>query len=340
MPGVDGLALARRISATPALSGTRLVLLTSGVELDPVTLRAAGVVQVLNKPVRSSALLDMLLDLVPVVAEEVATEGRPALVGEGRGRVLVVEDDRVSQMVAQGVLTQLGYRVDLAADGTEAVDAVAATAYTLVLMDCDMPVLDGFAATAEIRRRETGSDRVPIVALTAASTPEERARCRDAGMDDFLAKPLEVAELESVLERFVDIGQGPPAVDDRVVLDPERVDLLRRLGPGDGRGLLAPVAEAFDLPTPPAHEHPGRHRRPRRSGTASCRSRAGRERREPGRGPGRGPGPADRGRGRRRRRRRRPGRPARCRARRRPSVAVGGAQSVIIARWVREVPNS
>ncbi len=250
MPGTDGLALARQVSADRALAGTRLVLLASGAEIDPATLRAAGVDRVLSKPVRSSALLDMLLDLVPVSPAEGATAGAAAVEGESRGRVLVVEDDRVSQVVAEGVLTQLGFLVDLVANGAEAVAAVAATAYTLVLMDCHMPVMDGFAATAEIRRRERPGDHVPIVALSAASAPGERARCRDAGMDDFLGKPLDVAELEVVLEHLAAAGRDRPGEEGRVVLDPERLSLLRGLGPDDGRGLLGTVAEAFTTSTP------------------------------------------------------------------------------------------
>jgi CheY-like chemotaxis protein len=122
-----------------------------------------------------------------------------------------------------------------------------------------MPVMDGFDATAEIRRREADGARLPIVALTAASTPEERARCRAAGMDDFLTKPLDVAALEAVLERFASVahddteGQdaAPGAVEEtHVVLDPDRLTLLRGLGPDDGRGLLGAVADAFTASTP------------------------------------------------------------------------------------------
>ncbi len=262
LPGIDGLALARQVAADPTLAATRVVLLSAGPEIDPATLRAAGVDQVLSKPVRSSALLDLLLDLVPAAPAEVAATAGPAapVVATGaRGRVLVVEDNRISQVVAEGLVSRLGYQVDVVGNGAEAVEAVAATAYTVVLMDCHMPVLDGFAATAEIRRGEDGDGRVPIIALTAATTTEERARCRDAGMDGFLAKPLDVTELESVLARFARPEQGTPPADEReeqsadataVVLDPERLTMLRRLGPDDGRGLLGAVAEAFASATP------------------------------------------------------------------------------------------
>ncbi len=262
LPGIDGLALARQIAADPTLAATRVVLLSAGPEIDPATLRAAGVDRVLSKPVRSSALLDLLLDLVPAAPAEVAAHAGPAapVVAAGaRGRVLVVEDNRISQVVAEGLVSRLGYQVDVVGNGAEAVETVATTAYTVVLMDCHMPVLDGFAATAQIRRGEDGEGRVPIIALTAATTTEERARCRDAGMDGFLAKPLDVTELGSVLARFARPEQGTPPSDDReerptdearAVLDPERLLMLRSLGPDDGRGLLGSVAEAFASATP------------------------------------------------------------------------------------------
>ena len=266
LPGLDGLELARRISADPALSGTRLVLLSAGAELDDATLRAAGIDRVLPKPVRSSALLDTLLDLLPDLlpdplpdpvpaAPAAAAHGGAALEGPARGRVLVVEDDPLGRLVAEGLLTRLGYRVDVAGDGAEAVEAVAARDYTLVLMDCHMPVLDGYSATAQIRRREAGGFRVPIVALTADATPESRARCHDAGMDGFLTKPLDAAELEAVLEQVVAADAVASAAGDEtpvegVVLDPDRLAMLRGLGSGDGRGLLPTVAAAFTASSP------------------------------------------------------------------------------------------
>ena len=271
LPGVDGLALARQVTTDPSLAGTRLVLLSPGAELDRAALERAGVEHVLSKPVRSSALLDVLLEVLPpapaVVTEPAASAGSGAPVAPtgARGRVLVVEDNPISQLVAQGHLTKLGFQADVVANGAEAVEAVAAADYDVVFMDCHMPVMDGFAATAEIRRREGTGPRVPIVALTAAATREERARCRQAGMDGFLAKPFDATELEAVLERFGRPARtsptaratrtAPPAdalaapADERAVLDPERLGVLRGLG-AQGGGLLAAAAGAFASAAP------------------------------------------------------------------------------------------
>jgi CheY-like chemotaxis protein len=247
------------------------VLLSPGVELDPAALERSGVEHVLSKPVRSSALLDLLLELLPTTPAATPEPATPAAPADSvsatgpaataapqadRGRVLVVEDNPISQMVARGHLAELGFHADVAANGAEAVEAVAAADYAVVLMDCHMPVLDGFAATAEIRRRQGTGPRVPIVALTAAATREERARCREAGMDGFLAKPLDATELEAVLERFGRPSRSarpaePPAsvIDERAVLDPERLGILRGLGAPRG-GLLAAAAGAFATASP------------------------------------------------------------------------------------------
>jgi CheY-like chemotaxis protein len=116
-------------------------------------------------------------------------------------RVLLVDDNPVNVSVASLMLERLGYRVDAVTDGQQAIDAAAARDYTAILMDCEMPVLDGYAATAEIRRghREV---RVPIIAMTANITEIDRQRCLDAGMDDFVSKPILMDVLRAALERW------------------------------------------------------------------------------------------------------------------------------------------
>jgi len=129
-----------------------------------------------------------------------AAEGDPA-----RPRVLVVEDNDVNQVVAEGILASLGYDSDVAGDGREALDALEHTAYAAVLMDCQMPVLDGYDATRELRLRELtqGRPRVPVLAMTASVTEGERERCAAAGMDDFVPKPVTPADLGAALDRWV-----------------------------------------------------------------------------------------------------------------------------------------
>jgi len=116
--------------------------------------------------------------------------------------VLLVEDNEVNQAVAIAILARLGYRADVAGDGQQAVDLVVQGRYGLVLMDCQLPVLNGYQATAEIRRREGIAHRTPIIAMTAG-VPEDRQRCLSAGMDDHIAKPVLLAEVQMVLSRWL-----------------------------------------------------------------------------------------------------------------------------------------
>jgi CheY-like chemotaxis protein/HPt (histidine-containing phosphotransfer) domain-containing protein len=155
--------------------------------------------------------------------------------------VLVTDDTPVSRQVTKLQIEKLGYDVDTAADGAEAVDAAAHANYDLILMDCHMPVMDGYAATEEIRRREQGGRRTPIVAFTASVASSGRDRCFKAGMDDFIEKPIRSSELIDVLHRWV--PQTPRAAttrDDAIrddeattdVVDPGVLKALRdELGP-------------------------------------------------------------------------------------------------------------
>ena len=118
-------------------------------------------------------------------------------------RVLLVEDNRVNQQVALGMLARIGCAVETAANGREALERLAAASFDVVLMDCHMPEMDGFEATAAIRAREAvGGRRTPIVALTANAIEGDRERCLAAGMDDYLAKPIRLADLRRVVERW------------------------------------------------------------------------------------------------------------------------------------------
>ncbi|MDQ3709141.1 MAG: response regulator [Actinomycetota bacterium] len=265
MPEMDGLALAQAMADDPALASTRVMVLTSAMEPDNERSRAAGVRACLAKPVRHSELYDALMQLTapegtPGGASEQMTVSSPAVPEHFRGRVLVVEDNLVNQMVAEGVLAKLGYLVDVAENGRVAVEALQMTAYSAVLMDCHMPEMDGFEATTEIRRREGVSRRTPIIAMTAGVMNEERSRCLAAGMDDFVPKPVDVAVLDAVLTRWGEdacltavstdarsVDGDPSPIGDRGddPLDPKRLDALRQFGPADGWGLLPAVAGAF-----------------------------------------------------------------------------------------------
>ena len=121
----------------------------------------------------------------------------------GRGRVLVVEDNAINQLVARGLLDRLGFVSDLAGNGHEALAALERTAYAAVLMDCQMPEMDGYTATAEIRRREGTTRHLPIIAMTAGALAGDEERCLAAGMDAYLPKPIDSLQLEAVLARWV-----------------------------------------------------------------------------------------------------------------------------------------
>ncbi|MEN9933936.1 MAG: hypothetical protein RLZZ387_515 [Chloroflexota bacterium] len=202
MPEMDGLDLARAIRADRALEGVRVVMLTSiGKPASTEELRQAGISAVMTKPVRQSDLYDCLASVVG--------DGLPS---QGAGRrtrphvmevsVLVAEDNPVNQLVALHMLEALGYQVDLVDNGRLAVEALQRRRYAAVLMDVQMPEMDGYAATDAIRRAE-GSDRhTPIIALTAHALRGEREKCFAAGMDDYLSKPIVPEALEETLRRW------------------------------------------------------------------------------------------------------------------------------------------
>ena len=263
MPELDGLELAGLISADEALADTRLIMLSSVVDIDPAALRHAGVRDVLSKPVRSSELYDRLVTLVAGTPDRTARTTEPvaqAPAASTSARVLVVEDNLVNQLVAEGLVSHLGYAVDIVANGAEAVDAVAGTAYAAVLMDCHMPVMDGYAATEEIRRREAGGERVPIIAMTAGVTSEDRERCLACGMDAYVAKPIDVAALSEVLNRWTRPAPGradqpgetsaDPSERDAPAIDQDRLSILRELGAPHGQSLLVRLTDAFTTRSP------------------------------------------------------------------------------------------
>jgi two-component system, sensor histidine kinase and response regulator len=207
MPGMDGLELARTIKASPALAPTHLVLLTSLNQEDEArAAREAGIVAWLTKPARQGRLYETLVRVVrehQPVRHIVSppTRAMSATVGH---RILVVEDSPINQQVARGILETLGHRVDLARNGFEALAALKLAEYDAVLMDCQMPEMDGFQATAEIRRLEQLTGRhVPIVAMTANAMQGDREACLEAGMDDYLPKPVHIAEVSAALRRWI-----------------------------------------------------------------------------------------------------------------------------------------
>ncbi len=174
----------------------------------------------------------------------VPVEPPSGLPGDDRGQlVLVVEDNMVNQMVAGGLLESMGHTVTLADDGLAALEVLAERTFDIVLMDVQMPRMDGYAATRALREREAGGRRTPVVAMTAAAVDGERERCLAAGMDDYLTKPVDPAALADALSRWTGKSHGgtPVSHDDEMLdptapidgLDVERLDMLRDLDPGN-----------------------------------------------------------------------------------------------------------
>ncbi|AGZ42623.1 ATP-binding protein [Actinoplanes friuliensis] len=206
-PGdVDTAGLSRAVAADPSIPAAHVVVLNENAPADP-----RNSATYLPKPVHRSALFDLLAQsMAAVVPVPVVTRPPAPSKPAGKGTILLVEDNDINQMVAVGVLASLGYRADVAGDGVQALELAGTRRYDAILMDCRMPRMDGFTATAELRRREAaGAARTPIIAMTASALVADRERCLAAGMDDYLAKPVNPAELDATLDRWV---HGNPAV--------------------------------------------------------------------------------------------------------------------------------
>ena len=218
MPGMDGLMLARTIKADPAIRHVDLLALSSG-ERHPHdrTIDPLGFVAWLQKPIRQSTLRNCLRSYQQGTTAALAAGGpqslSPPMLG---GRVLLVEDNPVNREVATGLLELLGCHVDSAENGRQAFEVSATGAYDLIFMDCQMPVMDGFTATARIRERErqTHATRIPIIALTANAMAGDRDQCLAAGMDDYLSKPFSQDQMREMLSRWLSrTGTSPSQRD-------------------------------------------------------------------------------------------------------------------------------
>lgn len=211
MPVMDGLELTRAIKVDPVLADVALVMLSSvGLMPGNGDLRAQGLVSHLTKPVRQSQLYDCLAVVLHGRTAEVTPAARePSQAHQSLdtfdATVLLVEDNPVNAELARAMLEVLGCQVDTAENGRVALDAMTEREYVLVLMDCNMPEMDGYEATRELRRREQSDNtgRVPIIALTAAALEGDRERCVAAGMDDYLSKPFTQNELGEILTHWI-----------------------------------------------------------------------------------------------------------------------------------------
>jgi CheY-like chemotaxis protein/HPt (histidine-containing phosphotransfer) domain-containing protein len=281
MPGMNGLELAEKINALGLAVQPKLIMLSSnGRRGEAEIARNAGIHAYLSKPYRQEELLNCLLGVNAggsraeaepprqlVTRFNTGGETQSEKVSAGadrrktavsnlaatRARILVVEDNAVNQTVAKTQLEKLGYRTDVAANGLEALDAHLQIPYDLVLMDCQMPEMDGYEATAAIRRRERGTAvHLPIIAMTAHAIDGEREKCLAAGMDDYLSKPVQKDILRQTIEKWLDPvsettgtssaeSSGGETPDEDKVID---LELLKDLTLGDA-AMLREIIELY-----------------------------------------------------------------------------------------------
>jgi CheY-like chemotaxis protein len=205
MPGMDGLELSRRIRELPNGRVLPLVLFSSAAAMrDRSDTRWKNFAACFTKPVKKAQLRDALLQALgqrAVPEDFVSRTPRERIANQFPLRILLVEDNVVNQRVASHILEQFGYRRDLAANGLEALQAIERQSYDVVLMDMQMPEMDGIEATREIRRRFPTTNGPQIIALTANAHDDDREKCLACGMDDYLSKPLRPADIEEKLRR-------------------------------------------------------------------------------------------------------------------------------------------
>ena len=271
-PDLDGKELASRIKSEHGSSAVRLVLTAAPGRTDkPSTLVRAGFDAWIAKPINDRKLRTALLH----VAEDLAVLPGPAPAPapalpapDTRRTVLVVEDNLVNQKVTALSLRRMGFEVESASNGQLAIEAARKQRFAAILMDCQMPVMNGFDATRRIRELENGD--IPIIAMTAAAMTKDRERCLEAGMNDYLSKPVQRVELEKMLEKWTQpraftqrASDSPGAVlartddpgetpmkDNQPVLDQSVITSLRELGGDDDPGLFVELVSMFLADTP------------------------------------------------------------------------------------------
>jgi len=247
MPGVSGDELGRRIKQSPDIAATHLIMMTSlGQRGDGASFQAVGFEGYLNKPLRQALLRECMAMVLGrahvqqqgegglIITRHTITEARKL-----RLRILVAEDNATNQIVALKMLEKLGYRADAVADGSEAITALQSIPYDLVLMDCQMPNMDGFEAAMSIRSETSNvlNPKVPVVAMTAHAMKGDREKCLEAGMDDYMSKPIEPAAMSAMLELWLADTSAPDAPLDGVEQVPKN-------------GQEADACDVTDLDTP------------------------------------------------------------------------------------------
>ncbi|MCG3195323.1 MAG: Sensor histidine kinase RcsC [Thermoanaerobaculia bacterium] len=242
MPGMDGEHVARAIRANPAFREVRILLLTSiGRRGDAKKFEALGCSAYLTKPIRQSQLLDALAESLvdlpspegspkpPIITRHSLAESAP----RRQVSILLAEDNAVNQLVTTRILEKASHRVSAVTNGKDAITALTRYSYDLVLMDVQMPEMDGFEATETIRQREGGMQHIPIIAMTAHALKGDRERCLSAGMDDYIPKPIRPTDLLAVVDRWAGrrilpstLPEAPAPLSPDPVFDFEHLETL------------------------------------------------------------------------------------------------------------------
>jgi len=249
MPDMDGVDVARAIKSDPKLSATRLVVLTSlAYHADESDFRRIGISAYLTKPVKQSDLLDAMAIVLGGEVMGASREATPKRKATRRLKILLAEDNPVNQQVASRILERRGHAVIVAGDGRSALAALeGAHGFDAVLMDVQMPEMDGLEATRAIRERERGAGggRVPIIAMTAHAMEGDRERCLAAGMDGYISKPVEADDLVRTVERAAGAFDASRAAA-RLGGDENLLRELLELFLADAPRMVSEVRDAID----------------------------------------------------------------------------------------------
>jgi PAS domain S-box-containing protein len=255
LPEMNGVELSQAIRSDPALTSTRIAMLTPlGFRKDDLP-RAAEIMVCITKPIKQSRFADRLAEIITgerQSSDQEGESGQAALAPEkSRARILVADDNLVNRKVALGQLQQLGYRAEAVASGIEVLEALEKREYDLILMDCQMPGMDGYEVTAEVRRREGEDKHTPIIAVTADAMEEARKRCLDAGMDDYISKPVKVEALAAIIDRWTRGAGEKTEAPDEDNFGAELLANMRKLAGNVNPALLIEVIDIFlkDAPT-------------------------------------------------------------------------------------------
>ncbi|MCP5245618.1 MAG: response regulator [Burkholderiales bacterium] len=267
MPGMNGLQLAEKIHTDTNLSKTRVLLLTSSYchvdEVEALRQRL-GNLHCVNKPIRQQELFELISSAINN-SPDFSTSNPPSrqdsleqIILNSRGKVLLAEDNPVNQDVALAMLAKLGMEVELAKNGKEALELASRTQYDIILMDCQMPIMDGFEATSLIRKECENNVHTPIIAVTANATTDDRENCINMGMNDFISKPYTLEQLQHVISHWIsaeavksnNTEKAGKAIanlqtENTSVINFKQLDQIRELDASHGNELVHKILSTF-----------------------------------------------------------------------------------------------